>query len=342
MPKSKLKPRADGRYQKSIIDKNGKRIYFYGTSEREINKKILEYEEKQSIGRTFSEVADEWWEEAEPRLATQSICVYKPALKRSLEQFGKTPIKDIMPKDVSRFLRILSAKGYAQKTISNQRIVISGIFNHAIIEGDVQYNPCTAVQLPVGLPKERRDAASLSDEKKIKTSDHPWLFPQIAIYSGLRKGEILALQWKDVDLDNDIIYVTKSVAHNGDKPFIKMPKTEAGCRIVPLLSPLKKRLVEAKSKPNDYIISDTGELPLTKRRFETLYSHYKRDVGITATAHQLRHSFATVAIENGVDIKSVSEILGHKQISTTLDIYTDFRKTALDRSRSALNDAFSG
>ena len=341
MPKSKLKPRKDGRYQKSIIDKNGKRIYFYGASEREINKKILEYEEKQQIGRSFSEVADEWWEEAEPRLAGQSICVYKPALRRALEHFGDLPIKEITPKDVARFLRILTSQGYAQKTVANQRIVISGIFNHGIIEGDVQYNPCTAVPVPKGLPKEQRPAASLSDEQKIKSTDNPWLFPQIAIYSGLRKGEILALKWEDIDFDEDIIYVTKSVAHNGDKPFIKAPKTEAGRRIVPLLYPLKERLIKDRKKATDYIISDTGESPLTKRRFETLYSHYKHDVGITATAHQLRHSFATVAIENGVDIKSVSEILGHKQISTTLDIYTDFRKVALNRSRSALNDAFS-
>lgn len=340
MPKSKLKPRADGRYRKSITDKNGKRIYFYGSSEREINKKILDYEEKQSIGRTFSEVADEWWEEAEPRLAGQSICVYKPALRRALDQFGETPIKEIAPKDVARFMRILSARGYAQKTVSNQRIVISGIFNHAIIEGDVLYNPCTAVTVPKGLPKGHRDAASTVDERKIKTTDHPWLFPLIAIYSGLRKGEILALEWKDVDFDSDIIYVTKSVAHEGVKPYIKTPKTEAGRRLVPLLLPLKEKLLAAR-KDNGYIISTTGDSPLTKKEFETLYKHYKRDVGITATAHQLRHSFATVAIENGVDIKSVSEILGHKQISTTLDTYTDFRKVALERSRAALNTAFS-
>ncbi len=341
MPKSKLKPRKDGRYQKSIIDKNGKRIYFYGSSEREINKKILEYEEKQQIGRRFSEVADEWWEEAEPRLAGQSICVYKPALRRALEHFGDLPIKEITPKDIARFLRILTSQGFAQKTVANQRIVISGIFNHGIIEGDVQYNPCTAVTVPKGLPKEQRPAASLSDEQKIKSTGNPWLFPQIAIYSGLRKGEILALEWKDIDFDEDIIHVTKSVAHEGVTPYIKTPKTEAGKRLVPLLLPLKEKLLKAK-KDSGYVISNNGTTPLTKKEFETLYKHYKHDVGITATAHQLRHSFATVAIENGVDIKSVSEILGHKQISTTLDIYTDFRKVALNRSRSALNDAFSG
>ena len=335
-----MKKRNDGRFRKSITDSNGKRIYFYGSSEREINKKILEYEKKLSVGRSFSEVADEWWEEAEPRLASQSMSAYKPSLKSALDEFGTSPIKSITPKDIARYIKKLASHGYSQKTISNRRIVINKIFNHAIIEGDVQYNPCTAIPLPQGLPKEQRTAASINDEEKIKSSAHPWLFPLIAIYSGLRKGEILALEWTDIDFENDIIYVTKSVAHNGVVPYIKTPKTDASKRLVPLLLPLKERLLKER-KESGYIISTTGDSPLTKSTFDGIYERYQKEVGITATAHQLRHSFATVAIENGVDIKSVSEILGHKQISTTLDIYTDFRRVALERSRSALNSAFS-
>ena len=336
-----MKKRADGRYVKVITDsKTNKRVSFYGKTIREVNQKILEYEIKQERGRTFAEVADEWWEDTEPRLASQSMSAYRPALRFALEKFGSRCIKDITPKDISRYMRDLASQGYAAKTISNRRIVVNKIFDHAIIEGDVMYNPCASISLPKNLSKNHRSAASTTDEKKIKTTDNAWLFPKIAIYTGLRKGEILALQWQDIDFDKDIIYVTKSVAHDGDKPYDKTPKTEAGCRIVPLLLPLKKILINYNKKHLDYIISDTGKSPLTKRRFETLYRHYQGDVGITATAHQLRHSFATVAIENGVDIKSVSEILGHRQISTTLDIYTEFRNAALERSRKALNSAF--
>lgn len=336
-----MKKRADGRYVKVITDpKTHKRISFYGTSPREVNKKILAYQVAEERGRTFSEIADKWWEEAQPRLATQSLSAYRPALKRAVKEFGNIPIKDITPRDIDRYMRILAGEELALKTIANRRIVLNKVFSYAIVEGDITYNPCTAVALPSGLHKERRLAASDSDEQKIKTTDDPWLFPQIAIYSGLRKGEILALKWSDIDFTEDIIHVTKSVAHEGDKPYIKLPKTDAGIRIVPLLAPLRAKLLKAKGKQTDYIISDTGATPLTKRRFETLYNNYKRNVAITATAHQLRHSFATVAIENGVDMKSVSEILGHKQISTTLDIYTEFRKAAIDRSRAALNTAF--
>ena len=337
---ARLQKRADGRYQRSITDKNGKRIYFYGTSERELNQKILAYTEAQQKGRTFGEVAEQWWDEAEPLLAVQSIKSYKPAKTRCIEFFGDTPITNITPKDIAKFMRSLASKGYAQKTLSNQRIVINRIFDYAVIENEIQFNPCASVQVPKGQPKTVRSAASMTDEEKIKTTDHEWLFPFIAIYSGLRKGEILALQWKDIDFDRDIISVSKSVYHKFDKPYIKEPKTEAGKRYVPLLAPLKARLIQKRGNPQHYIISDDGESPLTVSRYDTLFAHYKKEVGVQCTAHQLRHSFATIAIENGVDIKSVSELLGHKQISTTLDIYTDFRKVGMEKSRGILNKAF--
>ena len=337
---ARLQKRADGRYQRSITDKNGKRVYFYGASERELNRKILEYQEEQARTRTFREIADAWWEEAETLLATQSIKSYKPAKTRGVEFFGDTPIANILPKDIAKFIRSLVSKGYAQKTLSNQLTVINRIFDYAVIENEIQFNPCASVQVPKGQPKTVRSAASMTDEEKIKTSDHEWLFPVIAIYSGLRKGEILALQWKDIDFEKNIISVSKSVYHKFDKPYIKEPKTEAGKRYVPLLAPLKARLIEKRGNLNHYIISDTGETPLTVSRYDTLFAHYKKEVGIQCTAHQLRHSFATIAIENGVDIKSVSELLGHKQISTTLDIYTDFRKVAMEKSRDILNKAF--
>lgn len=86
-----------------------------------------------------------------------------------------------------------------------------------------------------------------------------------------------------------------------------------------------------------FIISDTGEKPLSNRRYITEYTRFKNETGIKCTAHQLRHSFATIAFECGVPVKSVQEILGHKQLSTTMDLYTDFRKKSFDDAASSLN-----
>lgn len=341
MPRTKLTKRADGRYCKSIIDpRTGKRIYFYGTTEREINKKIMLYTQKVEQGRTFAEIADEWWEEAEPQLAIQSVRTYKLAMSRAVTFFHDVVAKEITAKSIQKYLSALAAQGYSQKLVSNHRMVLNRILDHAVTEGDIELNPCASAKTPNGLPKVQRNAASGADEEKVKESADVWLFPYIALMTGMRKGEILALQWKDIDFDKNYIHVTKSVAHDGDRPVIKTPKTEAGNRIVPLILPLREELLKRKGNANNYIISDTGAEPLTNRRFLTLDKHFKKQTGITATAHELRHSFATVAFEVGLDPKSVQEILGHKQLSTTMDIYTQFREAKIKQAADLLNKSF--
>ena len=91
----------------------------------------------------------------------------------------------------------------------------------------------------------------------------------------------------------------------------------------------------------DYIFSDDGKKLLTNRRYITLYDNYKKQTGIKCTAHQLRHSFATKVYEMGLDFKDIQSILGHKQISTTMDIYTDFRDKRVESIADKLNDILS-
>lgn len=328
---------------RSITDpRTGKRKYFYGETEREINKKIMEYKTKLDTGRPFKEVAEEWFETAEPSLAYQTVKVYRPALRRAIEEFGEDSIRDIKPRDINLFLQKMGKKDFALRTVMNQRTVLNQIFTHAILESDIEMNPCASIQTPKNLKKTKRTAATPKDEQIVLENRELWSFPYIALMTGMRKGEVLALQWKDIDFENDIIYVTKSVAHKGDRPFITKPKTEAGERIVPLLNDLKDFLMKQPNRdPNDYIISDTGETPLTNRRFLTLSKHYKEQTGVGCTAHQLRHSFATNAFENDVDPKSLQMVIGHRQLSTTMDTYTDFRKKAIKKVAKKLNETAS-
>lgn len=339
MKKSHSTKRSDGRLVKTVKDtRTGKRIYFYGKTEREINKKILEYSSQNMNGRMFKDVASEWWESIEPRLAIQSLKTYRPACNRAVAEFGNIQINTILPQNIENFIKKISARGYAQKTVSNQKLILNLIFEFAITQNDIQYNPCSSIHIPKGLSKKTRTAASPEDEETVKKTYNIWLFPYFALMTGMRKGEILALQWKDINFNENLITVSKSVYHDGDRPYIKEPKTEAGNRLVPLLLPLKNvlQIISIKS-PDSYIISDDGSKPLTNRRFITLYNNYRKVTGITCTAHQLRHSFATIAFEYGIDAKTVQEILGHKQLSTTMDLYTEFRKKALISATEKLN-----
>lgn len=339
MSKNGYTVRASGLLQTSLIDrKTGKRIYFYGKTAKEIKQKIFEYNQKSITGPTFAESAAAWWEDAEPNLALQSRRGYIAAKKKAEAEFDNVYLKEIQPKDVTAYLKRLSTVYKSQKTLEKHKLVLNLIFKYAIEQGDIQYNPCSSAKLPKGLQKKKRSSASEKDEKIIKERTDLWLFPFFALYSGMRKGEILALQWKDVDLDAELIDVHKSVEHDGDRPGIKSTKTEAGTRYVPLLKPLKEQLILMKDRsPEKYVFSDDGSKPLTTRRYNTLWKHYKETTGISCTAHQLRHSFATIAFENEIDPKVIQEILGHKQLSTTMDIYTDLRLSHLKDVTEQLN-----
>lgn len=333
--------RKDGRYVTTITQK-GKKKYIYGRSKAECKRNANAYLKKQADGELFGIVSDDWWEEHEDELSIQSRRGYLRAKKLADAEFADILIKDITPKDINHYFKTLSNSYSNQKTFNKFRQVLNQIFAYAVQEEYIDFNPCAAAKSPKNLIQNKRRSASSDDERRVKESKSTWLLPFFALHSGMRKGEILALQWKDIDFDEDLISVTKSVAHDGDRPIIKEPKTEAGNRYVPLLNPLKQRLLEVKDKydENDYIFSDDGSKPLTNRRYITLMKQYREETGISCGAHQLRHSFATIAFENGLEAKFIQEILGHKQLATTMDTYTDIRKKGIKNTTKKLNSFF--
>lgn len=334
-----MKKRTDGRYLKQITDKRtGKKINFYGKSQREVNQRILEYTQEQKDGISFQKAAETWWKIAYDNIAIQTAKGYRRAKTVASEHFDQAKIDAITPKDIQDYLSKLKQKGYSQKTVTNYRLVLNLIFEQAIVDGYILYNPCSSVKAPKNTNKTERSSATPEEEKIISNNSDTWIYPTIALYTGMRKGEILALQWKDVDFEHDLIHVTKSVGHAGNHPFVKSPKTESGTRVVPLLKKLKDILIQQTDQtPDHYLISLNGTNPLAEHEYQRLYNNYKQKTGIKCTAHQLRHSFATRAFEADVPVKSVQEILGHKQLSTTMDIYTDFRKKAMDDAANKLN-----
>lgn len=336
-----MKKRKDGRYCKSIKDeRTGKRVYFYAESERELFKKILDYTAKAERGRLFSEVADEWWSDKLDKITAGTKRGYSAAYNRAVEAFGDYSVKDIKPREIEAHLRQLSRQGYTTKSIKNDKLVISLIFDLAVIDGDIQYNPCLSITVPKGKPSTPRTAASESDEERIKATSDIWLFPFLALMTGMRKGECLALQWRDVDFERNLIYVSKSVEHIGSRAHIKDTKTESGHRSIVLLPELREALLKHPRRlATDFILSeDGGKTPLSAKQYNRLLRDYKKETGIECTAHQLRHSFATLCFEAGLPDKVVQHMIGHANISTTKDIYTDLRKGMLERAGETLNE----
>ena len=337
---SKYHRRPDGRLETTRTDKRTmKRIHFYGYSDREIDAQIMAFTTKAERGRLFKEIADEWEDQHFPTLAPNSLKCYKPAYRRALDEFGEETIRKIRPQDIKRFLTEFARGGRAKKTVTTQLLILSLICGYAVENGDIDVSPCDHVSIPKNLPKSRREAASPQDEAKVKTSAAVWLFPFLVLYTGLRKGEALALTWGDLDMAAEEIRVTKSVYYDGDKPKTKLPKTESGVRTVPILEPLMRELKKlAFGEPDKYVFSDDGLSPLTARRYTTKWDKWAQSIGVAITAHQLRHSYATMLFECNVDIKDAQDLMGHASVAMTQDIYMHLREGRRKATIKALND----
>jgi len=319
-----LTRRKDGLYQE-VMRVNGKTKYFYGKTKAEVLKKIQNFKEEQDFGVLFSDVANEWWTEHEEKIEWNTAKSYRPAKNRAIDEFGDKPIKDITPPQISRYIKIFS-KTRADKTTRTQLLIFNLIFKYAVEMGYIPFNPARDLEVPAGLPKRKITSPSPRDINKVKNSTDCTfgMFAYMAMYTGLREGELLALNWKDdIDLENRLIRVDKSIYFESNKPCIKLPKTKTSIGTVPILDTLLDKLKPGQNGP--VFANSDGEY-LTKAQFGRLWKAYKNETGITATPHQFRHAYATMLFEAGIPPEEMQILLRHAQLSTTMDIYTDLRE----------------
>lgn len=315
-----MKKRKDGYYKvtKSI---NGIQKCFYGKTRAEAIRKRDSYiYKKETI--VFRDVAEEWFTEHSAELEYNSLKGLKPAYERAVREFGDMFVTDILPSDIAKYIKSFTAKGYADKTTRTQLGVFNMIFKYAInFKGiDIQ-NPARDVVIPRGLPKRKVSLPSDADIQKVKGNvDREFgLFAYFILYTGLRRGELLALRYDDIR--DGFINVNKSVYYENNKPRIKKPKTASGIRKVPILDKLKPYICG-----KGIIFNYNGDY-LPQHIFDAKWKQYCAETGIQCSPHQLRHCFTTMLFESGaLEIKDIQRILGHNQISTTMDIYTDIRR----------------
>ena len=230
--------RKDGRWQEAVTI-NNKRVYFYGKSKQEVLKKIRDYKEHEETGKTFEEVADEWWTFHEPTLGPITSKGYLPAIRRAKEALCG-PVREVSATDVNRYILSLARLQYARKTVSNHLAVVNQIMKYAVQNGYIQTNPAREVDVPKGLSKTPREMPTAEEIQIIKqTTDEPMgMFAYWIMYTGCRRSELLALTWNDVDLKARTITINKSRYQLHNKTYTKEPKTESGYRVLPILDKL--------------------------------------------------------------------------------------------------------
>ena len=320
--------RADGRYQGYWMD-GGKRHFLYDRDPERLYRRIQDKENEVAPPLTFRDAADAWERKHWARIGNKTAETYTAPLRRIKEQFAGMDAEEVTAQGIQAFLADLGKQGFARRSVQMHRDILNMVFNNAIVEYGIRFNPCGAVTVPKNLPKKKRELPSDDAIRAVKAGgDQPFgLFALVCLYAGLRRGEALALTYEDIDRAAGLIHVTKAVEFIGNNPHIKPPKTDAGIRDVPLLDPLAVAIPDRKE--GLLFPRDDGQ-PLTKTQYRKRWEKYCESIGYDITAHQLRHGYATILYEAGIPDKDAQELLGHSSIAVTRDVYTHIRQSQKD------------
>lgn len=336
--------------RKVLID--GKRVSIYYRSDREFQRKykekLLEAERTREEERniTLAKVADAWQTSHDLTLQHYTRECYKAPLADVLSWFGPRKFSEIRPRDLQDRLDAMYRQGYARQTIKLRKIVLSMIYDYAVLNGYVTANPVPSLTIPRGAPTTPRELPPSDALRNIFSNiGQPLgMYFLLAACTGGRRGEILALTKADVDFDHDIIIFNKVlILSNNSKPEIRAgTKSKAGNRSVPILPALRPILLEyVASLPGDALFTaPCGEL-YTKSRFDKQAARYRKLTGTDFTAHQLRHLYATLCLDAGLDAKDAQQLLGHSKASTTMDIYVHIRESRRAQTDSRLSEALN-
>lgn len=359
-----IQKRKDGRYTVTVMHK-GKRQTVYGRTKKETLEKLtkvvkeIQYAKIHNLqnfsasSTTLSDWATECVETYSKEYVRGSTYYgYKNIINRHLGELGNKRLADITNLMIQSHLLSLrnpdTGEKLSPKMLTGIRNFISLVLNYAIQNRMLNYNPVQGVKLP---KQSRRPARALTvtEQKRLETaareSERLLMFAVILdLYTGIRKGELLALQWKDIDFKKGCISVSKQLTRHHSKydsshPSIldiAPPKTEASIRKVYIFDALKTELQAYKEKAiswkeehgfqhseDDFLFFSRKNTPIEPRRF---YQYYRELLDVAdiedATFHTLRHTFATRCLEAGIDIVTVSKLLGHADSKVTANTYS--------------------
>lgn len=248
-------------------------------------------------------------------------------------------MKNVRLNMLQKLINDMSEK-YAPATVKKTKDILHQMFQQAVRSQYIPINPAENIVTPKFYQKNRETIPTehIRNIVEFCRGYKHGAFIMTLLYTGMRRGEILALQVKDIDFVNGYITVNKAVEFLCNSPNIKVPKTPKSVRTIPILAPLVpylKTMTEGKNESNFVFTGYDGNL-YTKSSVQRLFKAFNRDYNryinrskaeeehetVLFTMHQFRHTFCTMMYDAGVDVKTAQDILGHSSVNVTLDIYT--------------------
>lgn len=373
-----IRQNKNGRYEARYVDRFGNRKSVYGTSKVEIRNKLQEAlkenAEKQSVKKrmTVTQWYNEWME-------VYKVPVIRPNTKRHYEHIfnahilpclGNMFVEEVRQIHVKNLINTLDKNGYQWETQNKVRILVLDLFNIAIENDYAMRNPAKGIRLAKNKPNDRM-VLSVEQQKDFFECSAGTFYHNlftVAVNTGLRPGEICALEEKDLNFSNHTISVTKTLLYqkldgdNGKEFHLGDPKTNSSVRTVPMNSICEealrkqirvKRILSAKYKKdgefsklifvtrfNTPICSVVLNDAIKRIIDEINLQRDETDLFPIFSAHTFRHTFATRCIESGIMPKTVQKFLGHATLQMTMDLYVHVTDSFQQEELTKLDTAF--
>lgn len=345
--------RYEGRYVVGRTEKGKTKFgYVFGRQYGEVRRRLLE--KKMEILRqarptgpasktTLGQWMAQWMDESLlGRVKESTYQVYAGMLKRHImPALGHLNLAQITPSQVQGFVVALRGKNLSDGTAHSVYRLLNAALCGAQQEGAIRQNPCRNIRVAHASAKEQR-VLSVGEQQLFRARcTQEDLAALLSLYTGLRLGEICALQWADIDCKAHTLSVRRTVQRihqegaSKTRLCIGTPKSPSAYRVIPLPAFLFARLLALRCDGETYVFG-RGQRPADPRTLQRRFQRQAQRLGLAQVHfHTLRHSFATRLLELGVDVKTVSVLLGHASVRMTLDYYAhsllDHRRAAIDR-----------
>lgn len=302
------------------------------------------------IIHTYEQIYNLWYEEYKTTVKASTLLKTERVFKNHiLPAFGNKPIQDIKPMDAQNQMNNWHKKLVRASMVMNYAGLV---FDYAIRMQLINMNPTKVIKKPVRKESVREDKdMNFYDKDELKkfmaalennNNFRAFVYFRLLAFTGMRKGESLALKWSDIDLEKQTLYINKAVSRSATGLYIQTPKTPSSIRRISIDDKTVSILQEYKKESPDGLVfqsEDGGILsPAKPRKWYLTAMKNLPDDFKQISIHGFRHTHASLLFEAGASIKDVQSRLGHSDIQTTMDVYTHVSKTAKEQLANRFNN----